>query len=41
MRDTPQREKILSVLLPLKGHFAIKDLHRLIEVEDPSIGIAT
>ena len=41
LRWTPQRELILEVFLQQEGHIPIEELHKKIQVQDPSIGIAT
>ncbi len=41
LRWTPQRKTVLEVLLKLKGHIEIEELHGAIRVVDPSMGIAT
>ena len=40
-RWTPQRKLILKVFLQQKGHISIDDLHKKIQNEDTTIGIAT
>jgi len=41
LRWTPQRKSILKVFLQQKGHVPIDDLHKKIQAQDPTIGIAT
>jgi len=41
LRWTPQRKMILKVFLSFKGHVQIESLHKEIQKQDPSIGIAT
>ena len=41
LRWTPQRKLILKVFLQQKGHISIDDLHKHIQNEDGTIGIAT
>ena len=41
LRWTPQRKLILKVFLQHKGHISIDDLHKHIQNEDGTIGIAT
>ena len=41
LRWTPQRKSILKVFLEQQGHVPIDDLHKKVQAQDPTIGIAT